>query len=271
MTLVLFMGLRPEARGYVLAMVVLLPVSTAILILSMFISSAAGGGIDFGDARIVIPKAAALLFVINTINLSPCGPMGAALTFPIWLFGLMSLFKLDLWETRMLFLVNWILNFVARWVIGLMSLFKLDLWETRMLFLVNWILNFVARWVVIGIFISGAMQMSEEPEDVSPSDGGAEIVALGGECVYGPGPGRPVVAIRLKGPQGTDETVAKVANSHFPHLRSLDLSYSRVTDAGLEELADMDQLEELNLKFTRVTDVAVAKLQQALPGLKILR
>lgn len=94
-----------------LIILIMLPISTAILILAMFISSALGGGIEFGDARVVIPKAAALLLVVNLIGLVPCG---LVIAFPVWAFGLMKLFHLDLWETRILLIVNWTLNFLAQ-------------------------------------------------------------------------------------------------------------------------------------------------------------
>jgi hypothetical protein len=88
-----------------------IPVSAVILIVSMIISSGLGGGIEFGEAHVVIPKALGLLFVVNLIGLLP---FGIFLAFPVWAVGLMVLFKLDFWETRVLIGVNWGLNVVAR-------------------------------------------------------------------------------------------------------------------------------------------------------------
>jgi hypothetical protein len=93
-----------------------IPVSAIILVVSMIISSGLGGGIEFGEVHVVIPKALGLLFVVNLIGLLP---FGIFLAFPVWAIGLMVLFKLDLWETRVLITVNWGLNAVVRF--GLMS------------------------------------------------------------------------------------------------------------------------------------------------------
>ena len=51
----------------------------------------------------------------------------------------------------------------------------------------------------------------------------------------------------------------------------LDLSFMRVTDAGLKELAGLKSLQVLDLSFTRVTDAGVAELQKALPNCHIIR
>jgi hypothetical protein len=43
-----------------------------------------------------------------------------------------------------------------------------------------------------------------------------------------------------------------------------------VTDAGLKELAALDQLQTLYLVFTGVTDAGVKELQEAIPKCKII-
>jgi beta-lactamase regulating signal transducer with metallopeptidase domain/Leucine-rich repeat (LRR) protein len=53
-------------------------------------------------------------------------------------------------------------------------------------------------------------------------------------------------------------------------LRSLDLSYSKITDAGLESLKDMSRLEQLNLRETGITDAGLEYLA-TLTGLQELR
>jgi hypothetical protein len=50
---------------------------------------------------------------------------------------------------------------------------------------------------------------------------------------------------------------------------SVDLSDTRVTDAGLKHLAGLRQLRRLDLPVTRVTDEGIADLKQALPKLEI--
>ena len=44
---------------------------------------------------------------------------------------------------------------------------------------------------------------------------------------------------------------------------------TNITDAGLEHLKGLTNLEELDLRWTKVTDAGVAKLQQALPNCEI--
>lgn len=92
-----------------------IPVSTVILIVSMILSSAIAGGIEFGEIQVVIPKAMALLLIVNLVAMVPFG--GWLLTFPVWVLGLMFLFRLDIWEARFLFVVNWLLNAGAKFVI----------------------------------------------------------------------------------------------------------------------------------------------------------
>jgi hypothetical protein len=102
---------KPQLVYPGLAFLVMLPISTGILILSMVISSRLAGGIDFGEARVVVPKAFALLVAVNLIGLLP---LGFVFSLPVWLVGLMSLFRLDLREARTLSGVNWALNTVIR-------------------------------------------------------------------------------------------------------------------------------------------------------------
>ena len=49
------------------------------------------------------------------------------------------------------------------------------------------------------------------------------------------------------------------------------LGYTKVTDAGLKELASLKSLETLSLRGTKVTDAAVKELQEALPDCRISR
>jgi hypothetical protein len=95
---------------YVIPFAILLAISVVILIISMFITSAIGGGVDFGQVHIVLAKAIPLLIVVSLLQLVP---FGIVLSFPIWWIGLMVLFRLDFWEVRMLVAINWGLNALA--------------------------------------------------------------------------------------------------------------------------------------------------------------
>ena len=74
-----------------------------------------------------------------------------------------------------------------------------------------------------------------------------------------------IVDAELARTRVTDKGMQAVAN--FSNLRFLDLSHTAVTSAGLKELTKLDKLESLNLTQTRVTHNAAAELQ-AKPGLK---
>ena len=53
------------------------------------------------------------------------------------------------------------------------------------------------------------------------------------------------------------------------NLEHLNLFNTKITDAGLKELAKLEKLEELGLAFTKITDSAVAELKKALPNCRI--
>lgn len=101
---------------YVVGIAIMLAISVVILIISMFITSALGGGVEFGELHIVLAKAIPLLLVIALLEFVPF-PYGDLLAVPIWWFGLMLLFRLDFWEVRTLVFTNWVLNAVAHYAL----------------------------------------------------------------------------------------------------------------------------------------------------------
>ncbi len=237
-----------ELLVYSVIFAIMIPLSTVILILSMFISSWMGGGIDFGEAHVVIPKAAGLLLIVNLIGLLP---FGGFLAFPIWLVGLMYLFSLDLWETRILMAVNWGLNFLA-----------------RMLVFTAIVAAFSHSHEGLGFNPS---HRSGQPAAVSAEEEAINAIEeLGGDCSTGNDEGDgPIVSVSLAGTRAADADLARLKS--FPKLRQLDLSATQITDAGLVHLKKLNNLEMLTLARTRVTDAGVADLQAALPRLKIVR
>jgi hypothetical protein len=54
-------------------------------------------------------------------------------------------------------------------------------------------------------------------------------------------------------------------------LRTLNLSDTPISDAGLEHLKGLTQLQGLMLAHTKVTDAGVRELQKALPKCSIGR
>jgi hypothetical protein len=98
---------------------ILMPVTLVIFFVSMFISSAIAGGIDFGDVKTAIPKALFLLAPVNFINVLLFGWAGFFLTLPVMVIGFIILFGLDLWEARFVVLINWILIRGALFLINL--------------------------------------------------------------------------------------------------------------------------------------------------------
>ena len=77
----------------------------------------------------------------------------------------------------------------------------------------------------------------------------------------------PIVeeAIRnsLKKPEG------KLTEADLAKVTELNLRGPKITDAGLKDIAKMQQLTRLRLSRTKVTKAGVAELQKALPKCKI--
>jgi hypothetical protein len=88
---------------YVIAFAIMLAISVVILIISMFITSALEGGVDFGQVHIVLAKAIPLLIVVSLLQLVS---FGIVISIPVWWLGLMLLFRLDFWEVRTLVAIN---------------------------------------------------------------------------------------------------------------------------------------------------------------------
>jgi hypothetical protein len=170
-------------------------------------------------------------------------PLGVLLVIPIWLFGLMYLFHLDVWEARSLIFVNWALNAVAKVV------------------LVAALLAYV-----------GTDWLEDVLENRSPSAKvQAAVKKLGGNCaVAGPDElNPPVIRVDLSGKRVSDDNLPPL--EVFTQLRELDLSNTQIGDASLAKLKGLKQLQQLRLTGTKVTDAGVKNLQSALPRLKVIR
>jgi hypothetical protein len=96
-------------RIFALEFMIGVPASLVILVISMFLSSALGGGINFGDAKTAIIGAIFLVVIVNLVAMIP--KIGIYLTLLVWLVGFMTIFGLDPWEARFLLFINWVLNY----------------------------------------------------------------------------------------------------------------------------------------------------------------
>jgi hypothetical protein len=239
---------------YGIALAILVPASLLILILSMFISSAIAGGIDFGEVHIVIPKALLLLLIVDTVAAFPVESRVASLllsaaTLVIWLVGLMYFFNLDFSEARILVGVNWVLNFLVHWLIFMA------------------ILSVIMRG---GPALPGGGDLFREQPATQEEKDLDRIDELGGDFDFDENqPNDPVIKITFAGSRVSDADLAML--KRFPRLRTLDLSRTQITDAGLQHLKGLQQLEQVTLTGTRVTDAGAQGLRQALPRTKITR
>ncbi len=97
-------------QGRLLVFLILIPIKLVILVVSMFLSSALGGGINFGDAKTAIIGAIFLIVIVNLVEMIPVA--GPYLTLVVWLIGFMTIFGLDPWEARFLLFINWLINYL---------------------------------------------------------------------------------------------------------------------------------------------------------------
>src|ERR1700738_5253185 len=104
---------RPESfvKGYATYLFVMMPISTVIFFGAMYLSSIWFEAIEIGEIHVAFFKAFILVFCVNVTSLIP---FGFFLTLSVWLTGLFVLFRVDLWEARVLIMMNWILNAVVK-------------------------------------------------------------------------------------------------------------------------------------------------------------
>jgi hypothetical protein len=94
----------------------------------------------------------------------------------------------------------------------------------------------------------------------------AEVIRMGGEVKKdGTQPGLPVTEVKLYKSKVTDGEL-KVVKS-FPHLRTLDLRHTMISDRGLTNLTGLNELENLLMDSTNVTDDGLIQLK----GMKTLK
>src|SRR5262249_16913348 len=69
-----------------ISLAITIPISTIFLVISMLIANSVLGGLDFGEPKIAIPKAAILLLLVNLAGRVPL-PAGYFLPSLFWIFG----------------------------------------------------------------------------------------------------------------------------------------------------------------------------------------
>lgn len=242
-----FAGYKAEAVIVAVELAIMVPVSMVILIVSMLLSSSLAGGINFGEVHLGLLKAAILIIVVDLVTLLP---LGGYLAFPVWLFGLMYLYDLDLWEARFLVAVNWALNFVFKWlmlalIIAMLMKGKLD----------PDALDFHAPARPAATQEDKALDMIDRLGGDYEDDENADDLR--------------VLSVTLAGTKVTDGDLAHLKS--FPSMQRLDLHNTQISDQGLTHLKGLGQLQLVNLQGTRVTPGGIQELQKALPRAKILR
>ena len=69
--------------------------------------------------------------------------------------------------------------------------------------------------------------------------------------------------------QPANHTTSLKELAALKNLRTLDLTFTQVTDAGLKDLAGLKSLRALDLSDTRVTRTGLKELRKALPRCEI--
>ena len=88
----------------------------------------------------------------------------------------------------------------------------------------------------------------------------AEITRLGGKVtVDEKSPGKPVIGVSLRHVEVTDAGLECL--KELSQLQLLDLDHTQVTDAGLASLKGLTNLQLLDLEHTQVTDAGLASLK----------
>ena len=76
---------------------------------------------------------------------------------------------------------------------------------------------------------------------------------------------KEAIGVKLEKPYGEFAPPIKLTEAEAAKVAELILSNTKITDAGLKEVAKLQQLELLYLSDTNVTEAGVAELEKALP------
>jgi hypothetical protein len=107
-------GLGGLIRYAAVYLMIAIPISTVIFFIAMILSNLIAGAGEIGEIHKTVFKAFVLVTIANIVTLVP---FGRWLVFLIWVGGAITLFRLDIWEAKIIILFNWGLNFLMRWVL----------------------------------------------------------------------------------------------------------------------------------------------------------
>jgi hypothetical protein len=108
-------GYPKMAIAVSLLVILNLPVRTFVFAVSILISNYFGimELVDFGT---LIPKALILVLIVSlVVSFMPC--CGGLMSLAILMLGAMGFFGLDVWESRMLVMINWALGWLIMWAL----------------------------------------------------------------------------------------------------------------------------------------------------------
>jgi hypothetical protein len=114
--------------------------------------------------------------------------------------------------------------------------------------------------ILAGFLLAALAVLSAAPAvaDLTQDDVTAWIESLGGH--YTRGDAGAITAVDLRSAWLTDADLEKLA--HLPQLESINLAYTKVTDLALERLAPLENVKTLNLYYAEyVTDNGIAHLK----------
>src|SRR5207245_2591285 len=115
--------------------------------------------------------------------------------------------------------------------------------------------------IALAVLLTGRLSAGEDDTKAEQA-----IKALGGKVVRDlAAPGSPIISVNLDSTKVTDAGLKELAG--LKSLQSLDLMFTMVTDAGLKELAGLKSLQTLKLNSRQVTDTGLKELA----GLKNLQ
>ncbi len=80
----------------------------------------------------------------------------------------------------------------------------------------------------------------------------------------------PIVEKAIRSEFSLNKPTGELTMADLNKVTKLDFERTKITDAGLKELAKMQKLAHLSLHYTQITDAGVPELKKALPKCQIV-